>query len=589
MATLIGETWLGHEPLRFPVPTPWSTARKAAPKVRGPLIPCPCPPTDTERTSPRMEPQIGSVLADRYRLIERLGGGGMGEVYRAEDVNEKKFCALKIMTDARARDAQLVSRLFQEARAAHRIGHPNIVEVFDAGYADGLPYLSMECLEGESLLDLLRRRKRLDAPTAVKMMLGVLAALDAAHAVDIVHRDVKPANIFVLPGGSSRIKLLDFGVAKFLERDDDSPLTESGTILGTPDYLSPEQVQGGDLVDGRSDLFSVCSVLFELLTGTPPFRGPHLVATTYRIAHGQTPRLVEHGVCDWPGLDQVLMRALSKSPDRRFSTALELARAFQQATGLSQEDLDTASSGFRFSDPPPQAFDLPIADAPSSAPSSDARTTFIAPMVRLSGRPGVPETPASGSWIRSSRSEDAPSVRGPVLRALDKAVALRFGRDIRDRALRHLSEEVAQQLLQQKLPPNEMVNLAEFDLYTHAVDELRGSPTPWDEIGRSSIELELLTELRPILRGETPSEILGGALRVWASLLNFGSWRFEAQNGEETEFLVSTVELSPASDALCRWLYGLVEQTLRTAGYPAARAQMSGASGGKFSVTVALN
>lgn len=536
-----------------------------------------------------MDPQIGSVLADRFHLMERLGGGGMGEVYRVKDLKADRICALKLMTDVRAKNSELATRLFHEARAVHRIGHPNIVEIYDTGYADGLPYLSMECLEGQSLRELLRRRKRIDPQTAVRVVLGVLAALDAAHSVGIVHRDVKPANIFLLSGTSGRIKLLDFGVAKFMDREDDSPRTETGTILGTPDYLSPEQVQGGDHVDGRSDFFSVCSVLFELLTGVPPFRGPHLVATTYRIAHGQTPRLFEHGVVEWPKLEEVMVRAFSKDPNARFLTAFEFARALQQAVGLSEEDIETASHGFRFSDPPPPLFNLPWS-AREGSPSSEVRTTLIAPLVRLSseGRSGVPETPASGSWIRSSRSRDAPSVRAPVLRAVDKAVALRFGRDIRDRVLRRLSEPVALQLHRQELPPTELVNLAEFDLYTHGVDEFRGVLTPWDEIGRSSIELELLTELRPILRGETPSEVLGGALRVWASLLNFGSWRFEPRNEEQTEYEVLAEDLNPSSKSLCLWFYGLIEQTVRTAGYPAAHAEMRGASGGKLAVRIAL-
>lgn len=537
-----------------------------------------------------MEAHVGSVLAGRYRLMERLGEGGMGEVYRAEDLELKHVCALKVMTHSRARNERLVARLFQEARAAQTIGHPNIVEIFEAGYADGIPYLSMECLEGESLLELLRRRKRLDAPTAVTIMLSVLAALDAAHAVDIVHRDVKPANVFVLSASSSRVKLLDFGIAKFLERDGDSPQTESGTILGTPDYLSPEQVQGASRIDGRSDLFSVGSVLFELLTGIPPFRGPHVVATTYRIAHGQTPRLSEHGLLDWPELDEALARTLSKSPERRFSSAFELARALQHAVGLSEQDLKTASHGFRFSGPPSKTPSRALSDG-ESPPFSEARSTSIAPLVRLSSeeRTGSRQTPASGSWVRPRGSAEAPSVRGPVLRALDKAIAIRFGRDIRDRALRRLSQEVAQQLLQQELPASKMVNLAEFDLYTHAVDELRGSATPWEDLGRSSIELELLTELRPILRGDTPWEVLGGALPVWASLFNFGSWHFEAQNAEQTEFLVSVEDLSPSSKSLRAWLHGLIEQTVRTAGYPAARADRIETNGGTLAVHVSLN
>lgn len=534
-----------------------------------------------------MGPEIGSVLEGRFRLIERLGGGGMGEVFRAEDLKNDRVCALKLMTDARARDSQLTTRLFNEARAVHRIGHPNIVEIYDTGYAEGLPYLSMECLEGQSLREVLRRRKRIDPPTAVRMMLGVLAALDAAHAAEIIHRDVKPANIFVLSEPRGRVKLLDFGVAKFLEREDDSPRTESGTILGTPDYLSPEQVQGGDHVDGRSDFFSACAVLFELVTGAPPFRGPHLVATTYRIAHGQTPRLSEHGVPDWPKLDGVMLRALSKAPDARFSSAIELARALQVAVGLSEKDLLQASSGFRFSEPPPSAWSSSMVDEPGPPPS-DTRTTLIAPLVRFSAerRSLTPETPSSGAWIRPSKAVEAPSVRAPVLRAVDKAVAIRFGRDIRERALRRLSEPVAAQLLRQVLPPSELVNLAEFDLYTHGVDELRGVSTPWDEIGRSSIELELLTELRPILRGDTPAEILEGAQRVWASLLNFGSWRYEASNEEHTAFRILAEDLKPSSQALCSWFFGLIEQTVRTAGYPSARAEMTAWGEGRLAVRV---
>ena len=230
---------------------------------------------------------VGELIAQKYLLLHLLGRGASGEVFRARNIVAGNVLALKLLIEQTGSDSELVRRFFREARAINRIGHPNIVSVFDAGYADAVPYIAMEYLSGESLAQILDRVPRLPLAGTAAIMLQILDALAAAHKAGIVHRDLKPANVFLhaSPGSLPRVKLLDFGVAKIHEDGESSINTESGMILGTPDYLSPEQITGDCEIDGRSDLFAAGALMFELLTGQRPFHGPTFVATTYRVVH----------------------------------------------------------------------------------------------------------------------------------------------------------------------------------------------------------------------------------------------------------------------------------------------------------------
>ncbi len=278
--------------------------------------------------------EAGAIVAEKYKLIERLGGGGMGDVYRAEHMLAGRMVALKILRADFADNEDLTRRFFMEAQAVNKIRHPNIVDVIDAGFSREGPYVVMECLEGTSLAHALTRLGRLDVQTALAVVLPTLSALDAAHRNVIVHRDLKPENIYLAEiNGEVRIKLLDFGIAKVTDKDGGvGPRTSTGVVFGTPDYLSPEQANGEGDVDGRSDIFAIGTVLFELITGRRPFEAPTAVATAYKIVHAPAPTLAAMGHEVDPLLQATLDAALAKDRTERFASAADFADALAPLT-----------------------------------------------------------------------------------------------------------------------------------------------------------------------------------------------------------------------------------------------------------------
>src|ERR1700746_2207175 len=209
---------------------------------------------------------IGRTFDTRYVIERKLGSGGVGGVYLAEDQELGRRVALKMLNDRHARDDQFVERFRREAQSAAGLNHPNIVSIFDRGYAEGTYYIAMEYLEGRTLKELLVRNGPTPIPIAIDYARQILGALAFAHRNGIVHRDIKPHNIVV--GGDGRLKVTDFGIA----RSGTSQMTEVGSIVGTAQYLSPEQARGA-AVDPRSDLYSLGVVLYEMLTGKVPFTG----------------------------------------------------------------------------------------------------------------------------------------------------------------------------------------------------------------------------------------------------------------------------------------------------------------------------
>ncbi len=268
---------------------------------------------------------IGRTVS-HYRILEQLGEGGMGVVYRAEDTALQRTVALKFLPPELTRDADAKQRFLHEARAAARLDHPNICAVYEVGESDGQLFLAMACYEGQTLRERLKAGP-LPWAEAAGLALQAAAGLSEAHARGIVHRDIKPANLFLTNKG--QVKILDFGLAKLSGA---SVLTQSGSTLGTAAYMAPEQVQGEN-ADARSDLWSLGVVLHELITGSPPFRGEYAQAIMYGILNEAPVPLAELGIDAPPGLQEVVSRCLAKQPEDRYATAEELGRALAECLG----------------------------------------------------------------------------------------------------------------------------------------------------------------------------------------------------------------------------------------------------------------
>jgi eukaryotic-like serine/threonine-protein kinase len=265
-----------------------------------------------------------TLVDGRYRVICRIGSGGMADVYRAEDTQLGREIALKLLYRRFAEDEQFVERFRREASSAAGLQHPNVVQVFDRGQWDGTYYIAMELLPGRNLKQVVRDHGALDPALAVDLTIQILKAARFAHRRGIVHRDIKPHNVIVDDEG--RAKVTDFGIALAGASD----MTETGSIMGTAQYLSPEQAQGLP-VDARSDLYSIGIVLYELLTGRPPFdaESPVTIALKQVSEAPVRPRDLNPAVP--PALDAVAMRALRKEPAERFQSADELIAALESA------------------------------------------------------------------------------------------------------------------------------------------------------------------------------------------------------------------------------------------------------------------
>lgn len=276
---------------------------------------------------------LGTVVADRYRLLSLLGEGGMGAVYKAEHIRMGKALALKVLRGAFARDAGAVARFRSEAQIVSRLSHPHTIAVFDFGElpeADGF-YLAMEYVPGRDLAALLREQRTLPEARTVEIGRQILGSLAEAHDAGIVHRDMKPGNVMLMQtrSGEDFVKVLDFGIATLRGESAGASTTSAGAIIGTPSYLSPEQARG-DLIDARADLYSVGALLYELLAGRPPFHGMSPVAVVSAHLHDPpTPLLsLAPGVSE--ELAAIVHKALEKKPERRWASADELRGALLQ-------------------------------------------------------------------------------------------------------------------------------------------------------------------------------------------------------------------------------------------------------------------
>ena len=273
--------------------------------------------------------------AGRYDLREELGRGAMGVVFHGFDPVIGRDVAVKTLRLSEAGTGlsreELIGRFQTEARAAGLLTHPNIVVVFDAGEEDGLFYITMEFVEGRSLQTLIDSRQPFPVPRVLKLMEQVCSALDFAHQHNVVHRDIKPANLMLTP--DDVVKITDFGTAKILQFG----TAQTAHVMGTPSYMSPEQVKGKP-VDGRSDIFSLGVILYELMTGEKPFPGQNITTVIYKIINEEPipPRSLDSSI--HPGLSAVITRALAKEPAARFQSCHEFLNALKNFHEMGDPD-----------------------------------------------------------------------------------------------------------------------------------------------------------------------------------------------------------------------------------------------------------
>ncbi len=325
----------------------------------------------------------GTLISERYRIVRKLGAGGMGAVYEAVQEGLGRRVALKVLLPAYAQDPEAVARFQREAQAAASLGHPNIVTVTDFGASAGQVFLVMEFLAGASLAQVIERERTLSASRAAWIATQVLSALSVAHHAGIVHRDMKPDNVFLteVSGVRDVVKVLDFGIARFTElHGNSSKLTSTGAVLGTPAYMSPEQARGRP-VDARSDLYSVGVMLYEMLTGRLPFQATNYHALLFAILEESPPSIATLRGDVAPALIAVVERAMSRDINTRFQSADELRAALgafaQQPTAASVDAYARTSemqqvalvSANTIAAVTPAPYTRPITPAQSQAPS----------------------------------------------------------------------------------------------------------------------------------------------------------------------------------------------------------------------------
>ncbi len=325
----------------------------------------------------------GPVLAGRYEMSGLLGSGGMAEVYRARDLRLERTVAVKVLRSGQAGDAAFRARFRREALSAASLNHPRIVAVYDAGEdsADGreVPFIVMEYVEGRTFSDLVRSGPRPDVPTALRLTAYVLDALEHAHEHGIVHRDIKPANVML--SERDGVKVMDFGIARPVGV---SGMTVTGTsmVVGTAEYLAPEQARG-QAVDARCDLYSTGCMLYELLTGRPPFLADSPLALAWKHVEEEPEPPSAHAPGVPPACDALVLKALRKERDERWLDAAEMRAAIHAALREPERP-------------------MPSAVVRAGRPATAAAAPAAGPVAPRAGRPAVPD-PAAGRRRRPGR------------------------------------------------------------------------------------------------------------------------------------------------------------------------------------------
>ncbi|HEY8431663.1 MAG TPA: protein kinase, partial [Sandaracinaceae bacterium] len=412
---------------------------------------------DTADTTIPDSTWIGRVVGGRFRLVEELGAGGIAVVFRAEDVELSRTVAVKILQDAGHGRPELRARFEREAKVLAALSHPNIVSLVDFGVEDGRAYLVMELLRGQTLGELLDREDVLPPERAFHIVRQVVRALAYAHGEGLLHRDLKPDNVFLqaLPDTPDHVRLLDFGFAKFVGDDKGGPpLTQAGTVFGTPRYMAPEQLIGGSSVDARADLYAVAVILYEMLSGRRPFEGE--VRDVLKAKVTQDPPSLSAIAPDFevaPELDAFFARALAMRREERFPDA----QAFLDALdAIPQPAVRLRAAA---PEPPPKKSDraLPIALLLAVPAALLALASVAAALVLWLVWPGDPPRPAArpalapAEPIRRDEPLVVEDVRDPwatteiapvVRHAYDRVVA---GEPLDPASLRELREHARQE------------------------------------------------------------------------------------------------------------------------------------------------
>jgi len=374
----------------------------------------------------------GTIFGGRFKILEELGRGGMGAVYRAEQVALRREVALKLMHPYLAQAPGAAERFHREARVLAKLKHPRSVEVYDLGEADGTLFIAMEILHGVGLDEVLHAGGPMQAERAVSVAAQVLEALEAAHSLGVVHRDLKPGNIFLLapgakdPGPVDNVKVLDFGLAFLREESGAGRITRQGQTAGTPAYMAPEQCRGEE-VDGRSDIYAFGCTLYEMLTGTPPFGYGEENAMETMAAHlyrpPQRPSVIRWDLGVPPLLEEVLMRALAKLPRDRFRSAEEMRQAL--FLSLDEQPIEDARGTGKKVARPPQtapAVAVPGADKLIGVAGSGANAESLFSALGAAGM-STREVPASNDLSGFSLVIVAPPPGGAALDAAAKFAA----------------------------------------------------------------------------------------------------------------------------------------------------------------------
>ena len=463
---------------------------------------------------------VGQTLGN-YRIESRLGSGGMGDVYRAIHLRLSRPAALKVLHPLQAGDPTFQARFLREARAAAALSHPNIVEVFDFGEQDGLSYLVMELVPDGSLRSLLRQRAKDEGWSlglGIDLVRQAAEGLAYAHARGMVHRAIKPDNLLLQrletpPRASGAepflLKISDFGLARLVE--DSGELTQTGVVMGTPTYMSPEQCQGGAL-DGRSDLYSLGVVLYEVATGAPPFRVKTLSEAVFK--HISAPPIPPSAVFPElpPALDDIIMRCLAKRPEDRFATGTELADALDGALGetelrtivstIASSGLATPSSSSsssassQTSQPSGQGSDLGSEPSPVPVPVPDRATTKAA---------GIADVDALTVAAADAPVDSAAGPSAPTSDAIRTSLAVEEGSTI-------LATPAPQAPVASARPSRASASSADLDARARSLPR----PQPWPPSGQPPSGASASASLQALPGGGRTLAALGVVLLIVA-------------------------------------------------------------------------